>query len=76
MTGESSDECRRIPIVIGSYSRMLRTSGEESELPLFEWTVILHPAFGIRGDLSPYIERVDFSLHKSFPDVCRSFECS
>lgn len=58
-----------IPIVIGSYAKLIKASFVEGELPLYRWSCVLYKAGEPYGDLSSFIERVDFILHKSFQDV-------
>ena len=61
-----------IPIIIGTYAKMLRKGSNDSDLNLFQWTVLIHLDERPRCDLSHYLERVDFTLHKSFANVCNS----
>ena len=59
-----------LPFVVGTYAKLLKPAPNETELPLFTWTCVLYLTGRPSADLSQYIERVEFTLHKSFATVC------
>lgn len=58
-----------VPIVVGSYAKVVKPGVDEAQPPIFQWTCGVYPAGYPRSDLTPIIERVVFTLHKSFANV-------
>lgn len=62
-----------LPITIGTYARIVKPASIEGDLNLFTWTCIMHVTGQPFGDAGEFIERVEFTLHKSFPNVCELY---
>jgi transcription initiation factor IIF auxiliary subunit len=72
-TGKKFRMTTYIPIVIGTYAKLIKPAANPQELPLFSWTAIVYLAGRPWADLGMIVERVDFTLHKSFPNVRKPF---
>jgi hypothetical protein len=59
-----------VPLVIGTYAKLLNPPSIPQETPLYSWTCFVYLAGRPFADLGQIIERVDFTLHKSFANVC------
>jgi len=61
-----------VPIVIGTYAKLIRQQTTPEDLPLYSWSCVLYIPGRPWADLSQIVDRVDFTLHKSFQNVCIS----
>lgn len=57
-------------LVVGTYARLKRPLAYVEGIPLYEWNCLVYYPGQPFLDLSPYIERVEFTLHPSFENVC------
>ena len=71
MTGSITVCTTHVPIVVGSYARLIRKGDGDSDSNRYEWTVVVHIDGRIHGDLGNYVDKIDFFLHKSFAIVCK-----
>ena len=58
-----------IPIVIGTYAKLVKPPVTPDDLPLYTWSCVVYPSGRPWADMSRIVERVDFTLHKSFQNV-------
>ena len=63
------DELSQLAITIGTYSKCIRQSQCDTDLPFYAWTCMVYLAGRPYADIGPIIEKVEFTLHKSFPNV-------
>ena len=61
-------------LVVGTYAKIVKEPVEPADVTMYKWSCIVFPARSPQGDLSSVVEKVEFTLHKSFPNVCRSIE--
>lgn len=60
----------QIPITIGTYAKCIRSTDKPDDIPFYVWTCFVFVTGRPFCDLSVIIEKVEFTLHKSFPNVC------
>lgn len=64
----------QIPITIGTYAKCILSADKPDEIPSYAWTCFVYVKGHPFCDLSVIFDKVEFTLHKSFPNVC-IFNC-
>ena len=58
-----------VSLVIGTYAQLITPPEFVDGVRLFEWTCGVFPHGRPFADMSSIVERVEFTLHKSFENV-------